>query len=118
MTHTEELKATFIEHHGVLLAKEAAAAGISSTYLTEFVRQGKLERTGYGAYLTPDAFEDTMYVLQKRRGKIIFSHDTALFLHDLTDRDPLMYSVTVPTGYNTKNLNTEGLTVFSIKKDL
>jgi predicted transcriptional regulator of viral defense system len=118
LTHTEKLKAMLIENNGVLLTKEASSAGIPNTYLTEFVRQGKLERTNYGVYVTPDAFEDTMYILQKRRGKIIFSHDTALFLHDLTDRDPLSYSVTVPTGYNTKSLCENGLKVFSVKKEL
>lgn len=118
MTHSEELDAMLIKSNGVLLAKEAAAAGIPGTYLTDFVRRGKLERTDYGVYVTPDAFEDTMYILQKRRGKIIFSHETALFLHDLTDRDPLIYSVTVPTGYNTKALCKNGLKVFSIKREL
>jgi predicted transcriptional regulator of viral defense system len=97
---------------------KAAAAGIPNTYLTDFARHGKLERTDYGVYVTPDAFEDTMYILQKRREKIIFSHDTALFLHNLTGRDPLSYSVTVPTGYNTKTLCENGLKVFSIKKEL
>jgi predicted transcriptional regulator of viral defense system len=118
LTHSEELDAILIKSNGVLLAREAAAAGISGTYLTDFVRQGKLERIDFGVYVTPDAFEDTMYILQKRRGKIIFSHDTVLFLHDLTDRDPLAYSVTVPTRYNTKNLCESGLKVFSIKREL
>lgn len=118
MTHVEELDALLIKNNGVLLAKEAAAVGIPGTYLTDFVRKGKLERTNYGVYVTPDAFEDTMYILQKRRGKIIFSHDTALFLHDLTDRDPLTFTVTVPTGYNTKSLCENGLKVFSIKREL
>ena len=30
----------------------------------------------------------------------LFSHETALFFHDLTDREPLAYSITVKTGYN------------------
>ena len=59
-----------------------------------------------------------MFTLQARKNRLIYSHDTALFLHDLTDRDPLTYSVTVPTGYNTKRLTEEGLSVFSIKPDL
>jgi len=48
----------------------------------------------------------------------IFSHDTALFLHDLTDRDPLQYAVTVKTGYNTKNIKASGAKVYTIKKEL
>ena len=39
-------------------------------------------------------------------------------MHGLNDRDPLRYSVTVPTGYNTKKLTTEGFKVFSLKREL
>jgi predicted transcriptional regulator of viral defense system len=56
--------------------------------------------------------------LQIRRPALIYSHETALYLHDLTDRDPVNYSVTVPTGYNTKVLSQEGLYVHSIQRDL
>ena len=59
-----------------------------------------------------------MYATQQRRPKIIYSHETALFLHNLTDRDPISYSVTVPTGYNTVKLREEGFTVYTIKRDL
>jgi predicted transcriptional regulator of viral defense system len=59
-----------------------------------------------------------MYVAQLRRPKIIYSHETALFLHALTDRDPVNYIVTVPTGYNATRLREERFTVFTIKRDL
>ena len=49
---------------------------------------------------------------------MVYSHGTALYLHDLTDRDPLELSVTVPTGYNTKQLVSEGFTIFSVKTNL
>ncbi len=49
---------------------------------------------------------------------MIYSHGTALFLHDLTDREPLIYSVTVPDGYNTKMLKKEGLFVHVVKIEL
>ncbi|MBS3885877.1 MAG: hypothetical protein KGZ41_07530 [Dethiobacter sp.] len=50
--------------------------------------------------------------------KLIYSHETALFLHDLTDRDPINYTVTVPTGYNANNRREEGFIVFSVKREL
>ena len=49
---------------------------------------------------------------------MFYSHETALFLHELTDRDPLAYCVTVPSGYNTSRLLQEGLIVRTIKKEL
>ncbi len=36
----------------------------------------------------------------------------------MTDRDPISYTVTVPTGYNVVNLREDGLAVFTVKKEL
>ena len=58
-----------------------------------------------------------MYFLQLRCPKIVFSHDTALFLLDMTDQDPLQYAVTVKSGYNATHLRKDGVKVFSIKKE-
>ena len=91
---------------------------IHRQYLSQFAKQGKLERIAHGIYITPDVWEDKMLIHQLRKEKMVYSHETALFLHDLTDRDPLSYSVTVPTGYNTSKLNEDGLIVYTIKKEL
>lgn len=116
--YAETLQSLCERSGGILLTKDIVSAGVPSSYLTAFLRDGKLERVGHGVYITPDVLEDKMFTLQARKNRLIYSHDTALFLHDLTDRDPLIYSVTVPTGYNTKRLTEEGLSVFSIKPDL
>lgn len=118
MCDMERLQSLLNDSDGILTANEVALAGIHHQYLTRMLEQGKLEKSAHGIYLTPQAFEDKMYVLQCRRKNMFFSHDTALFLHDLTDRDPLSYCVTVPSGYNTKKLISEGLTVFSVRKEL
>ena len=34
----------------------------------------------------------------------MFSHDTALFLHDLSDRNPLKITMTIPSGFNKRLL--------------
>ena len=116
--YAETLQSLCEQSGGILLTKDIVNAGVPSSYLTAFLRDGKLERVGHGVYITPDVLEDKMFTLQARKTRLVYSHDTALYLHDLTDRDPLTYSVTVPTGYNTKRLTEEGLSVFSIKPDL
>jgi predicted transcriptional regulator of viral defense system len=53
-----------------------------------------------------DYIEDEMFYLQVKYPQIIYSHETALYLHGLTDRAPFEYSTTVPSGYNVvKNLS-------------
>lgn len=118
MTGSEKLESLMKSSKGVITAKLAYAHDIHREYLSEFTRQGKLERISHGIYITPDVWEDRMLIHQLRKEKMVYSHETALFLHDLTDRDPVVYCVTVPTGYNTSKLNEDGLIVYTIKKEL
>lgn len=114
----KKLTSLLNKNGGIITTAEANIIGISNERLRLFVKNGVLEHAAHGVYVSPDELSDKMYILQKQRPKLIYSHDTALFLHGLTDRDPIDYSVTVPTGYNTKNLKKDGLTVFSIKSEL
>ena len=118
MTGIEKLNALLKSSKGVITAKLADAHEIHREYLGEFVRQGKLERIAHGIYITPEVWEDKMLLYQIRKSKMVYSHETALLLNDLTDRDPVTYCVTVPTGYNTSKLNQDGLIVHTIKKEL
>jgi len=114
----EKLEALIKSSNGVITTKLADNHDIHREYLSEFVRQGKLERIAHGIYITPEVWEDKMLIFQLRKSKMVYSHETALFLNDLTDRDPVSYCVTVPTGYNTSKLKQDGLIVHTIKKEL
>ena len=113
-----ELHSILSHNGGTVTTAQANEAGVSNERLRLLVKTGDLERVSFGVYVSPDEFVDKMYVAQLRRPKIIYSHETALFLHDLTDRDPISYAVTVPTGYNATKLREDGFTVFTIKREL
>ncbi len=113
-----ELEALAAKHHGVLKTEDVVAAGISKKTLAEFVKKRGFERVFHGIYCDPDAWPDSLYLLQLRCPKTVFSHETALFLHDLTDREPLAYTVTAKTGYNPSHLTSEGIKVYTIRKEL
>lgn len=114
----EKLETLIKSSHGVITTKLADNHDIHREYLSEFVRLGKLERIAHGIYITPEAWEDKMLIYQLRKRKMVYSHETALFLNDLTARDLVSYCVTVPTGYNTSKLKQDGLIVHTIKKEL
>lgn len=118
MDYSTKLEKLIQKNNGVISTKKVTEAGIPRTYLSEFVKRGILERLERGVYISKDCYDDEMYRLQIKYEQAIFSHDTALFLHDLTDRDPLQYAVTVKTGYNTKNIKASGAKVYTIKKEL
>lgn len=110
---------SLLEQRGnTVTTAQANQVGISNERLRLLVKSGDLQRIARGVYMAPHELQDRMYTWQLRRRKLIYSHDTALFLHDLTDRDPLSYTVTVPSGYNTSGLRAAGFTVFTIKPGL
>ena len=42
--------------------------------------------------------EDELLSISKRSTQIIFSHETALFLHGISDRTPFEHTITAPSG--------------------
>lgn len=106
------------QQNGVLRTADIVAEGISKTYFSEYVKSRGLEHAAHGIYLSQDAWADPMYLLQLRCKQAVFSHETALFLHDLTDREPVQYSVTVKLRYNPSKLTATDVKVYTVKKDL
>lgn len=118
MALPSELQSIITQKGGIVTTAQANEVGISNERLRLLVKSGDLERVNFGVYMLSDEISDKMYIAQLRRPKIIYSHETALFLHDLTDRDPISYTVTVPTGYNASRLRDDGFIVFTIKREL
>ena len=96
------------KNHGIITRKEASDNGVASWYLTSMVRSSQLERAERGIYLSRDSVSfDELYFLQQRNQKCIFSYQSALYLHGLTDRIPDREEVTVPQGYNAAHLGKD-----------
>ena len=106
------------ENDGWLTLKEVLEQGISKYEFYKFAEKSGLERAGQGIYVSADVWPDSMYLIYLRSAQAIFSHETALFLHDMTDREPSYYSVTVRTGYNPHRLKEDGIKVYTIRKEL
>lgn len=109
---------SFIDESGILLTKDAIRGGIKKDSFYRFVAENHFEKIGHGVYLSPEAWEDIAFVLHKRCPQAVFSHDEALFYHNLTDREPLEQTVTVYSGYNTQKLKESGIRVYTVKKEL
>lgn len=52
------------------------------------MRKYGLERVARGLYMSQDAWEDGLYVIQVRYPEAVFSHETALYLLNLANREP------------------------------
>ena len=118
MNYAEQIIDLAKTNNGVVTSAQVTQAGIHRYYLNILVKQGVLERSERGVYILPTTFDDEMFNLQSRYKKGIFSHATALFLLDLTDRTPIKFSMTFPLQYNISALKTENVKCYRVKDEL
>ena len=118
MKQFEQMDQMLTMQDGMLRTSQVIAAGISKPMFYDYVRSRDLERAAHGIYISKDSWVDAMYLLHLRFEQAVFSHETALFFHDLTDREPMEYTVTVKTGCNPTKMKAEGIQVFTIKSEL
>ncbi len=126
----------FQKNNGILETKQVTSLGVDNKVLQRMAEKGLIERIGHGLYLDANFMQDEYVLAQYRCKKGVFSHETALYFHELSDRTPLQLMMTVPTGYNTRLLKepdkykffycgkkqygigiTQGKTAFGNKKD-
>jgi len=116
MDYTKKIMEIANKNNGYITSLQVTNENIPRIYLKSLADKGLLERSDRGVYITPSTFDDEMFNLQNRFKKGIFSHETALFLHDLTDRTPIRYTMTFPAGYNATSVkNSNAITYYSIK---
>lgn len=118
MTQSEQIRNLIISNNGIIQTSQITKLGISKPVLYQYMKENDMEQIAHGVYATKDAWIDTMYLLHLRCEQAVFSHETALFLHDLTDREPMEYEITVKTGYNPSKLKEDGIKVYTVKKEL
>lgn len=109
---------SFIDSSGILLTKNALQGGIKKDAFYRFISDHSFEKVAQGVYLSPSSWEDRAFVLHQRCSHAVFSHDEALFHYGLTDKEPFQQTITIYSGYNTKNLRKAGIKVFTVKKEL
>ena len=118
MTVYEQLDRLFQQNKGIVRTAQVLGIGISKPMFYAYAKKHGIEKAMHGVYISPDAWVDTMYLLHLRCADSVFSHESAMFFHDLTDREPSPYSITVRTGYNPTGLKKDGIKVYTIKKEL
>ena len=105
-------------NNNIITTSKVVEMGYSRSLLSKYVKEGLLERSQQGVYMLADAIEDDMYMLMLRSKKIIFSHDTALFLNGLSDRTPSIHSVTIPSNAKLSKALSAECICYYVKPDL
>ncbi len=118
MKYMEKIEELIKQQNGTILSADLDKYGIPRKYLQRMIFEGKLERCDRGVYVATDSIEDEMFAMQRKYPKLIYSHETALFIHGLSDRTPFEYSATVPSGYKVVSNVADRFKIYYVKKEL
>ena len=118
MDYMTELTAIAKTHGGIIETKIAAQRGISKAMLYKLCKEDKIHRIVKGQYILPDDMQDELLAISNRSERIIFSHETALYLHGISDRTPFEHTVTAPSGCIPSTAIKSECKVYYIKPEL
>lgn len=97
----------------------ARKCGISKSKFYQYIYNNELQQISHGIYVREDQWVDELYILHQRCSNAVFSHDEAFYYHGLTDREPLIHTLTIYSGYNAHRLIADGgCKVYTVKKEL
>ena len=103
-----------------LMPSIAKENGISKWKFYKYIKDNDgVEKVSRGIYANKDTWVDNLYVLHQRCPKAVFSHDEAFYYHDLCDREPIVNTLTIYSGYNAHRLKASAnCKVYTVKKEL
>lgn len=110
----------FINKNSIITTKDVEKLGYGRHILSLLTNEGKLERLKNGVYQKSGQIIDDFILISSNNSRVVFSHNTALYLHNLSDRTPNIFHISVPQGYNASHIKntTKNIHVHYIKKEL
>lgn len=117
MNYNDKIYEILKGNHGVITFADCHKHRIPSIYLTRMVSNNLLTRLQRGIYVDQSGDYDDYYFFQIRFNKCVFSYQSALFFHGLTDRIPFKKEVTLYKGYNPHTIPSDVITHF-VSKDI
>lgn len=118
MDYMSELAAIAQKHGGIIETKTAATHGISRAMLYKLCKEDKIYRIVQGQYILFDEMQDELLSIGMRSDRMIFSHETALYLHGISDRTPFQHTLTVPSDYTASMEIRNVCKIYYIKPEL
>lgn len=112
-SNIEIIKKLMEQNNGYITAKDLSNFDISRNYLVIMSKKNMIEKVGRGIYIDVNKIEDVYYVLSISTPKIIYSHMTALYFHNLSIKAPgNSFDITVTKKYN--NIKLQKHNVFYV----
>lgn len=103
MDNMDKIKNIVEKNNGILLVKDLEKNNIHRQYLKKLEETGYLIKISRGIYLKKGKEVNEFFIMGEKYKKGIFSHNTALYFYDLTDRTPLRLDMTFPSYITVHN---------------
>lgn len=114
----EQILEVMKKNNGILQTSMLPMHDIPSKKIQKMAENGEIERIAKGLYLHPDFLEDEYFTTSYRIPKGIFSYESALYLHRLSDENPIKMSLTLPSGWNSRLLKDKFYQFHYLKEGL
>ena len=118
MSNSEKIFKLIEKNNGYVTTREVVNNKIDKKFLSDMVKKGKIVRISRGYYGLPTYIEDEYYKIASKSKNAIFSMTTALYLHNLSDRTPLVFHITLPAGYSGTLQKEKRVVINYVKRDL
>lgn len=118
MDSLQILRKIAADNGGIIETKIAVQRGVSRATLSKLCKTNQIQRIVNGQYVLPDDMQDELLSIGKRSGQIIFSHETALYLHGISEHTPFEHTVTVPSGSKPSTFAKSECKIYYIKPEL
>ena len=114
MNNKEKIIRIVEKNNGILYSKDLKKHNIHRQFLKELEEAGYLKKVFRGMYTKSDKNINEFFVMSQRYQTGIYSHNTALYFYNLTDRTPIKYDMTFPSNVR---IDKEYITAHYIKSE-
>lgn len=102
--------------HGIVWTKEVEELGVSSKILSRLEKKRWIKKISKGVYAVSELYDDYFFAyIRCRQG--VFSHESALYLHEVVYYNSRRMHISIPSHYNTRII-TKGPTFYYLDKEL
>ena len=104
--------------HTYITTKELDENNINRYFLTKMIERKQINRISRGYYGLVDYNADEYYKMISMSERAVFSMNTALYLHNLSDRTPLVFDITVPYYYGGSLRKNKKVNLYFVKNSI
>lgn len=91
------------QNNGIIYFNKLKYYGLTRQDLNNMIKSGLVERIMHGIYASPDKYINEFWFMSEKYKNGIFSHNTALYFYNMTDRTPFKLDMTFPSNNRVTN---------------